>query len=241
MFGIILDAITDALRDGAKAGFPGVGTPEGLPYSGSDRKIVRGFSESDASYAARQSRAWEDWKHAGSAQAIEKQLEATVAPATPRIRIVWSTLDVAIGSGELITTWITLNADGTQEVLQVQPGNWDWDGNHAPEWSRFWVIVYPGLFVQSTQTWDDGSLWDDGHFWDVSGVTADQIKTMRRIIQTWKRSASQCGATLFGGGLIAAFSTGIFDPTSSPGAPMPDGTWGNPSNRDTGAAYLDGF
>lgn len=236
-FGVILDAITDALRDGARAGFPGAGTPEGLPYSGADRKIVRGFDESDESYAARQSRAFIDWKHAGAAHAIEGQLEAYVTPATPRIRIVWST----VVSSVLITTWVTLNPDGTVEFLQVDPGNWDWDGNHAPEWSRFWVIIYPVVISQSSQTWDDGSLWDDGHLWDISGVTADQLNTLRRIVQTWKRAASQCGASVFGGGLIAAFSSGIFDPTSAPGAPMPDGTWGNPSNRDTGAAYIDGF
>lgn len=240
MFGIILDAITDALRDGVRAGFPGVGTPEALPYSGADRKIIRGFSESDDSYAARQSRAWKDWKHAGSAQAVEGQLEALVTPATPRIRIVWSTVDVALGTGQLITTWVTLNPDGSTDVLQRQPGNWNWDGLHNPQWSRFWVIVYPGVFAESSQTWDDGSLWDDGHLWDIGGVTPDQINTMRRIIQTWKRAASQCGATTFGGGLIAAFSGGIFDPTGS-GAGYPDGTWGNPSNRNTGAAYLNGF
>ena len=143
-------------------------------------------------------------------------------------------------SGVLTTTWVTLE-NGEVTFLQVTPGNWDWDGNHSPEWSRFWVIVYPGVFIPTTETWDDGSLWDDGQMWDVAGVTQDQINTMRRIIQTWKRSASQCGATSVGGGLIAAFSSGIFDPTSSPGAPMPDGTWGNPSNRDPGAAYLNGF
>lgn len=241
MFGVLIDAITDALRDGVKTGFPGVGIPEALPYSGADRKIIRGFNETNASYAARQSRAFKDWKHAGAAHAVEGQLEAYVTPATPRIRIVWSTVDVALGSGDLITTWVTLNPDGTLEFLQVQPGNWDWDGNHSPEWSRFWVIMYPGVFCPTSQLWDDGSLWDDGQLWDIGCVTPDQVNTMKRIIQLWKRAASQCGATFTGGGLIAAMSDGMFDPTSAPGAPMPDGTWGNPNNRDPGASYIDAF
>ncbi len=239
MFGVVLDAITDALRDGVEAGFPGVGTPEALPYSGADRKIVRGFSESDDSYAARQSRAWKDWKHAGSAQSVEGQLEAYVTPATPKIRIVWSTVDVALGTGQLITTWVTLNPDGTLEFLPVQPGNWNWDGLHNPQWSRFWVIVYPGVFTAGRK-WGDGWKWGDGTRWGVAGATSEQIRTMRRIIQTWKRAASQCGATLSAGGLIAAFSSGIFDPTGS-GAGYPDGTWATPGNRNTGAAYLNGF
>src|SRR4029078_2535863 len=70
--GTMLDAVTDALRAGVKARFPGVGTPEALPYIGNDRQIIRGFAESDASYAKRLSQAFDSWKHAGSAPAVAK-------------------------------------------------------------------------------------------------------------------------------------------------------------------------
>lgn len=235
MFGIILDAITDALRDGVKTGFPGVGTPEALPYQGNDRKIIRGFNEPDAAYAARLSRAFEDWKHAGQATAVAQQLLALVSPIIPKLRIVWSTKI----SGILTTTWVTFDA-GSVTFQQVTPGNWDWDGLHSPQWSRFWLIVYPGIFTHGRKI-GDGWKIGDGTLLGVGGVTHNQIRTARRIIQTWKRAASQCGATTSGGGIIAAFSIGLFDPSSAPGAPMPDGTWGYPPNRDPGAAYLDGF
>src|SRR5258708_6161881 len=240
--GLILDATTDALRDGVKARFPGVGTPEALPYIGNDRQIIRGFAESDASYAKRLSQAFDSWKHAGSAPSVARQLLAYVTPATPRIRVVSSTLSPAFH--QLITTWVTLEA-GVVTFKQVQPGNWDWDGTSDPNWSRFWVIIYPGVWTQMG-TYGDGGRWGDGRTWG-SSATIDQVRTLRKIIQQWKGSHSQCGADHGGGGIILAFDSSMFDPDAAPGsAGMPDGTWGTWSvggvrTRATPAAYLRGF
>ena len=62
---IQFDALADALRDGIKMHFPGQNV-SALPYLGADRVIERGFAESDENYAARLSRAFDDWAIAGS-------------------------------------------------------------------------------------------------------------------------------------------------------------------------------
>jgi hypothetical protein len=236
MFGVILDAVTDALRDGVKARMPGVGTPAALPFIGNDRKIIRGPNETDASYAGRLSRAFHDWRHAGSAISVAQQVLAYITPVTPRIRVVSSTIDFT--SGDRLDTWVTLE-NGVVTFLQLDPGVWNWDSaTEALQPSRFWVIVYPGVFQQGI-LWDDGHHWDDGSLWDFSGVSADFFHGMQRVIQQWKGSHSQCGATLFGGGIIGALDDTIFDPNGI--GPFPDGTWANPNNRSTRAVYLNGF
>ncbi len=71
-------------------------------------------------------------------------------------------------------------------------------------------------------------------------VTAKTINDVRALINKWKCAGSHAWIPA---GIIFADETlpGLFDPTSPPGPPMPDGTWGNPANRNTNAFYLSGI
>lgn len=238
--GILLDDYASMMKLALNARMPKRAAefiPEALGPLGNDRDIVRGDGEPDDVYALRLSKAFDAWKHAGSGVGLLRQLAAYLFPATPRLRIVSSTVDHV--SSQLISSWVTLEggANGTFTFHQAQPGNWNWDNLSAPRWSRFWVIIYPGAFTITGRRWGDGWHWGDGTQWGVTGITTAQIRSMQRIIQQWKGAHAEC---IQAGGLIVASSNTQFDPNSGPGFPMPDGTWAIWANRDPSAAYLDG-
>jgi len=235
--GILLDDYADMCKLSLNARMPKRAAqfiPEALGPLGNDRQIIRGDSEPDDVYGLRLSKAFDAWKHAGSPVGLLLQLVAYLFPASPRLRCVWSTVDHV--SSQLVTTWVTLE-NGTFSFHQSEPGNWDWDGTSAPNWSRFWIIIYPGAFSVTARKWGDGWHWGDGTHWGVTGITSAQIRSLQRIIQQWKGAHSQC---IQAGGLILAGNPSMFDPAAGPGAPMPDGTWGTWANRDHNAVYLDG-
>ncbi len=237
--GILLDDYASMMKLALNARMPKRAAefiPEALGPLGNDRAIVRGDQEPDAVYALRLSKAFDAWKHAGSAIGMLRQLAAYMFPFTPRLRVVSTTVDHV--SSQLITTWVTLEggADGTPSFHFSQPGNWNWDGL-LNRWSRFWVIIYPGAFTVTGHTWGDGWLWGDGTIWGINGITAPQIRSLQRIIQQWKGAHAEC---IPSGGIILASSNAQFDPASGPGFPMPSGNWDIAANRDPNAAYLDG-
>lgn len=209
-----LDAGVQAALEGLQAHYPGQGTPTALPLIGRDRRILRGFIESDDSYAARL-RGWlDDWRIAGEAFSLMRQIRGYLTPHPVLLRTVDNN-----------GNWFTLREDGSTEVVQTQPAsNWNWDGNAALG-SRFWLIVYPHPAL-----WTEGAPWGDpaqwGGVWGIPsrswGTTAtqDQIASIKTVIQQWKPAHARCSH------VIIAFDPASFDPTLSPGAPLPDGTWG---------------
>jgi hypothetical protein len=200
-----LDALAEAATDGLRLWFPGY-SPQTLPIEGRERRVRRGFDESDDSYAARQL-AWLDNKRRlGDPHTILVQLAGYLTPHAVRMRIVnhW---------GE----WITRNADGTFERHTTSPKNWNWDGAaDADAWSRFWVIIYASSIWTRT-TWGAGA-WGSGTW--GSTATSAQIQSMRLVVADAKAAHSRCQ------NIILAFDDASFDPTAAAGSPMPDGTWG---------------
>lgn len=232
--GIQLDAVAENLRQGVLARMPGYGTEDALPYVGNDRQILRGASESNEAFIVRLQTALTTWGTAGNAQAVISQLLGYVSPAVPRIRYVVEGLDDV---GNPIADWVTVE-DGSVSFYRASPSNWDWDGGD-PNW-RFWIIIYPGFFT--VKTWNDGHFYNDGTSWGHTGPSTI-ASDMRALISKWKAAGSECVK------IIVAFDSSDFDPTASPGAPMPDGTWGRNSKnvggvqvpaRNTNALYLKG-
>lgn len=217
--GVQLDALGDRLVEGMKGSHPDFAAlflQEALPLIGRDRRISRGLDEGPVPYAARLLRFLEDWPIAGNAYAIMAQLRGYLSGHAVKMRVV-----------NQAGAWRTLNSDGSVEYHRANPTNWNWDGN-ASAWSRFWVVIYPpsSLWLPGP-TWGSPSLW--GGAWGTSGytwgstATPDQVASVRNIISEWKSAASVCER------IIVAFDPDSFDPTSSPGTPMPDGTWGSHS------------
>ena len=250
------DAFAERVRLGLLSRFPqndGAGAtapPDALVAQGRDRRVVRGISETDTQYAVRLTRWLDERKTAGNPYTLMRQLAAYCGPL-PAFRTVdcrgnwYSRTAGGYDYGAVdVENWIESTC--TQTSLLDQ-GNWDWDGEGASRWSRFWVIIYPnGL-------WDDGLLeWGNmatpawgtvGTVWGTS-VTQEQSATLRFIISDWKPAGTTCPW------IVLAFDGASFDPASAyHAAGMPDGTWEKgyritagvavPSRLDT-ARYLPG-
>lgn len=226
---VIKDAFTERLRLGLLARFPQQ-DPEGTPAAddalaaiGRDRRIVRGFAETSATYAARLLRWLDDWQAAGSAFALMEQLAAYCGPG-PSFR----TVDVR-------GNWYSRDAEGNETSL-LQRGNWDWDNaaNALSRWSRFWVIIYPnGLWTVGPKWGDAGAVWGTpGRTWGTT-ATPEQVTSIRSIISDWKPGGTKCV------NVVVAFDSTSFDPTTArDGTGLPDGTWGLPSEQNGSEAQV---
>jgi hypothetical protein len=214
--GLIMDAFAQRGRESILARFPDFAPDDALSRMGHDRRIVRGFDEPRETYSARLKRFLDDWKKAGMAPSILRQVLAYLAPHELIARTVNAT-----------GTWVTVDADGvvSQEVTWPTP-NWDWDGD--PDlWARFWVILYPPATLWDTDgTWGDPGTWGDGGTWGTT-ATPEQVESVRSIVRDWKPGAALAPY------IIIAFDGASFDPESSAG--LPDGTWGTWGTGGSGA------
>jgi hypothetical protein len=205
---LVKDAFLQRLYQGHLARFPQNG-PNGetaptdaLTAMGRDRRVIRGIFETDAQYALRLITWLDERKTTGNPFTLMRQLHAYTGTANG---VSFRTVDV---NGN----WYSRSATGV-ETSSVDLGNWNWDGDTA-QWSRFWVIIYPGTLWVAESTWGSG-VWGDTTGTLGSTATPEHAASLRAIVADWKPA----GTT---GEIILAL-----DPVSfSPAAPEPDGTWG---------------
>jgi hypothetical protein len=207
---VMMDAYQERARLAWLARFPTHAPPDALPLLGRDRKVVRGFSEPEATYRSRLVSAPTRHRTRGNAFALMAELRA------------YCGVDMMIRTVDNRGTWYTRAADGTQSTV-LAAGNFDWDGEPT-KWSRFFVVLYP-----PTTLWTEGPVWGDadlwGGAWGTSGytwgstATPEQVRSIRGIIRDWKPAGTRCV------NIIVAFDAASFDPATAPGAPMPDGGW----------------
>jgi hypothetical protein len=212
-----LDLMMQAIFEGLKAAWPGVGTPTAFPYIGRSRGILRGEAESDTSYATRLI-AWLDtWKDAGSDAVLAGQIQSYLGN-TPMVRIV-----------DRAGHWTTIASDGT---VTTNDAAWDWDSHSNPEragyWSELWIIVYPTEWAITGTTlaslvglWGTGTGLGTGH-----AVPRAAVDAILSLVATWK------GAHTYVRAIIWSYDGTLFDPTN-PGS-LPDGYWGNWSKNVSG-------
>jgi len=222
-----LDAMMQVAVEGLRAKFPTQGTPTALPYIGADRRIIRGLTEGDGSYAERQIDWLDAWQHSGSPPEMLTQLQPMFAPAAPPLMRIVTNAGV----------WYTLDADGTLTIQNL--GNWNWD-NRPDLWARLWLIIYSPSDVPWAPdgTWGDGHRWGDGRFWGLT-ITSAMVSALQAVLANWHAAHGLYA------NIIVAFDPASFNPSS----PEPDGTWGKnykvvggvavPSRLAT-ARYLDG-
>lgn len=211
--GVIKDAFAERALQGLYARYPSYAPEDALPYIGRDRKIVRGIGEPVESYRARLL-PWLDL-HAvrGNPFSLMEQLAA------------YCQVNVRIRTVDRRGNWFTRDRDGT-ESWQLDTGNWNWDTVPAsPDWSRFWVIIYPTLGGEPWQIMTgvvgDPDLWGSGLGSPnvTVGTTAkpEHVQNVKNIVREWQPDGTRCEW------IIIAFDDASFDPAS----PEPDGTWGN--------------
>lgn len=230
------DAFVERLYLGLLARFPESAPEDALAAIGRDRRVVRGITETPEAYAQRLIKWLDERKSAGSAFALMQKLSEYCGPLPS-----FSTVD-AQGN------WYSRAVGGAETYLFSQ-FNWEWDDHPTnnlgiSRWSRFWVIIYPrGL-------WTEGDYWAAGEAWGArpgtwgSTATADQIATVRFLIDDWKPAGTKCG------NIILAFDNASFDPAFGVShAGMPNFGWEHwshvvggvqvPARLDT-ARYMDG-
>lgn len=237
LLGYALDLLKDGFAERTRLGllvrFPQQG-PDGTPAPddalvalGRDRRVVRGISETSTAYAARLLTYLDERRTQGNPYTLMRQLAAYCGPLAS-----FRTVDTR-------GNWYSRAVDGTQTAL-LKEANWDWDGEEALRWSRFWVIIYPnGLWTADTDTFGDPTLGDDPEHTLGSTATAEHVATVRAIVADWKPAGTRCQK------IILAFDAASFDPL----APEPDGLWGRGSKVVSGvrvpsrlqtARYWDG-
>ena len=220
------DLLIAKVQDAIKLRFPGYLNASSLAQIGSDRAILRGYVETDDSYAARL-RAWLDtWRHAGAARGV-LQAVASYLPSNPGVRSVlegaasYSVWDV-LAPGQDPSTAPT--------TYHVTPANWAWD---ALGWvKRRWLVLEAtGWAPIGPDYAAPGVVWGDPSLsWGMS-VPAERAEALRGLVRTWK-----------GGGtrypwIIVSYDAALFDPSAGyPDPAMPDPTWGYWSTIDTSGA-----
>ena len=220
---ILKDAFAHRVRAGLLARLPQndptgrtTAPADALSAMGRDRRVVRGIEEDATSYAARLVRWLDDRKRAGSPFALMQKISEYVGQNT----------GASFRTVDQRGNWFSRAADGAESYLLDQ-GNWNWDGEPATKWSRFWVIIYPGTRWTMTPAWGSvGTAWGAGTMSWGSTATSGEVRTVRSLVADWKPAGTRCVS------IIVAFDPLSFDPTASLGSPgMPDGTWGSPSKN----------
>jgi len=187
-FGAMADVLVEHLHQGLRARWPSrTGDPASLELIGRDRVIGRGLEEPDATFATRL-RQWKaTHRTKGNPFNLLRQIRAFLGNYSPiRLRYVNENGD-----------WFTLD-DTTGETYEMRQFNFAWDATSlAPNWSRFWIIIYPltSGFSDDDGTWGDPDPDDWGDHPELSfgsSATVAQIEGIRSIIATSKSGASRC-------------------------------------------------
>lgn len=151
----------------------------------------------------------------GSERQIERYTAESDATYKARVKGAWVAWPQAGTKGGELSQ---LSAGAfTADIMEMR--DWNWDGD-AANWSRFWVIITGHGWTRTH--WGDGRLWGSG-VWGCSATQAE-ASTLIRIVQKWKP-----------GHVVPIIVVVMEDGAWSAGPP--DGTWGNPANRNPAALY----
>lgn len=243
--GWIIDAALDRYYWALLSRWPSFAPLDAYPYLEQDRKIRRsiavlrnpGDPTVRAGYIARL-HGWLDAARVrGGAFALLEQVRAYMGGDGIRVRWV-----------DASGNWYTIDRDGTKSY-KLGTGNWQWDGvPNPPNWSRFWVIIYPSYDDESATfaPWDkpppfDGSWFFDGSFVWGSDAAPEEVDTLRKIVEDEKPAGRRQEWIIYYYHVDGGPDLDAFDPDN----PAPDGTWwaygsGDPRdlNRAIDAAYI---
>jgi hypothetical protein len=167
--GLVQDAIVDMAASAVKAKFPGVYSPESLPLIGRERRIRRGLTETDTTYALRLPRWLTDHKTRGGPYAMLAQLFAFYAPNNFPIRLVYR-------SGRAFD----MDTSGNVTMSDVS-----WTPDATPEkWAQWWLIFQWPTAVPAAPAWGaPGLAW--GAFAWGTGFTPAQVSDLRTVPAEW--------------------------------------------------------
>lgn len=224
-------------------GIPGAGDVTAIPLLAADRLLYQGGSESNTTFSARLSAAYDAWRIAGGDWSILCQFLSLLTPATPQISIV---------SDSYVWSYYTAAASTVSPPIQYVSAvaNWLWDGHLevtgmgpgvTQAWWRFWVVIDLGSWVTSEGNWGAAGNWGDTTAsWGLS-VPATIFVAMRSVLAASEAANAWCR-------WIVIRLTASMDPNGAPNDP--DGNYGQwykivshvyVQSRTQGARYVDGW
>lgn len=206
-FMLFLDLCMVVLQESFYARMPGLGTPTALPLIAHDRGMIRGMTDTDASFSAKLITWLDRWRQAGSQIAIARAIQDYVG-GNPMVRVV-----------NRAGTMTTLSAGDSGS--RVDTIAWDWDSVSNPEragfWSELWVIVYVPPWTISASTWP-GLYWGSHELGLGIQTPRADVDNLRSLLAQWKAAHTFVRCVVF------TYDAALFDPTSP--ASLPDGKWG---------------
>ncbi len=172
----VIDALGEAVHQARLAalpgqidvsGFPGLGgylSTDALVLTGRDRRVRRGFLESDSHYAGRQREWLEAWARSATPKEMLDQLAAILGPLPPNLRLIesngtwWTRYRslpmVSIRDGT-IDQWTQAGTGfrydpttGDVSVITDVPHLFDWDSISVPapplqnDPAKFFLVIY---------------------------------------------------------------------------------------------------
>lgn len=224
----LFDALTMRAKFGILARSPSPDMPpDAATALAQDWRVLRGFGESDAELIERLQRTPGHWQTWGLAWPMLEQLRGYIGSGVDTVSIV-------TGRGDFKTVF------GDDQRRIDRATDWNWDGDTASKWSRFWVVIFSELGPYSPEgTFGDGSLFGDGKTIGIDSTPAE-IQQLRLLVAQWKHAGS------VNDHVIVTFDDLGFFPLSPT---LPDGTWGDYSKlvggvyvpaRNTAARYIQG-
>jgi hypothetical protein len=244
--GLAADGVIQKLTEGVHAHLVDDAPSTALPYIGADRLVLRGLTESDASYRARLRRAIDDYQWAGNARAVLGQVLGYVLADTPAARTVSSSYSSIGVNTETQWNLYAAGADTSAAPTHVyEPtGEWDWDSdsptNGSWGWWRWYLViesVAPNDWIARDDLWGSGGTWGDGKAWGVDATSAVG-RSFKIIVGQWKASVCHW--------IMVSFDAAELRPGA---AVIPDGKYGRWSKlvggvyvraRSSNALYFEG-
>jgi hypothetical protein len=163
--GLHMDLITEAAVQAVESRFPLVDYAN-QDQLGRDRRIRRGLTESNESYAVRLQSWLDTHPLRGGPYGLLQQLYAFYAPNNFRIEL--------------------LNTSGRRYVM-TDDGEiarddvvWTPPGDHPAKWSRCWLFFFVPTPPSNDGLWGDPGVWGDGGLWGVD-MTAEELDLYQLI------------------------------------------------------------
>ncbi len=159
VIGVAVDSLADQTAAGVRTRFPGF-VSDALPLIGRDRRIVRGPGESDANYAGRLLRWWDDHARRGGPYALLEQLFRFFGA-----NIVQSDLVYHSGTRYVLDTLGTI----TRDVIA-------WGADGTALWAQAWLFyrldAHPGVLTEEEIAAYKAipDAWNAGHVLRIENV-----------------------------------------------------------------------
>lgn len=194
---LIGDCLREIAWEGQLAAYPGVGTPDALPYIGASRGLIQGPSEPNATFAKRCIAWLSTVATMGSAEGLVRQVQAFLIGQGSLGAGVYPVVAFVDRAGNMTTA----NAD-TSITESVVSWNWDqvdgWvdgSGYNPPPvvtawWADGWLLIqdpythYTG-FTDANWTGVLGA-WNSGDQTIDSLVPQDTVTKLLKIVDVWK-------------------------------------------------------